>query len=297
MGDYGPATSPTATTLPDGVPAIPTVTEDISVLVTGFGPFKTHNVNSSWLVASSLPSMLVLPGKASSVTPEGGPAARQISIHTHPSPVPVSYSAVRSNVPEIVDEYARVHNGRRPDLIIHIGLASTRNYWSVETLARRDDYRMGDVDGKVGYESGEKIWKEQGLPPLLRPGPADGRSLSRPATTMSTVVAPAITSTAPLVAPASRVSPYPVDDHFLEVWKSFAPAGSDIRISHDAGRYLCEFIFYTSLAQALQEGRDRSVVFFHVPSWHDEANIKIGTEIAVALIKALVTCWMDDRQT
>lgn len=37
MGDYGPATSPTATTLPDGVPAIPTVTEDISVLVTGFG--------------------------------------------------------------------------------------------------------------------------------------------------------------------------------------------------------------------------------------------------------------------
>ncbi|KAJ9194575.1 hypothetical protein DTO164E3_7242 [Paecilomyces variotii] len=287
MGDYGAAFSPTATALPDGVPAIPTVTEDISVLVTGFGPFKTHNVNSSWLVASSLPSTLVLPGKPSSVTPEGRPAARQISIYTHPSPIPVSYSAVRSTVPAIVEEFASIHNGRRPDLIIHIGLASTRNYWSVETLARRDDYRMGDVNGELGYESGEKFWKEQGLPPVLRPGPA---------TTMSTDVAPAVEPTAPLVAPVSRVSPYPADDHFLEVWKSFAPAGTDIRISHDAGRYLCEFIFYTSLAQALQEGRDRSVVFFHVPSWHDEANIKVGTETAVALIKALVTCWIDERR-
>lgn len=37
MGDFGPAVSPTATTLAQGIPTIPTVTEDISVLVTGFG--------------------------------------------------------------------------------------------------------------------------------------------------------------------------------------------------------------------------------------------------------------------
>jgi hypothetical protein len=145
-------------------------------------------------------------------------------------------------------------------------------YYSVETQAHRDNYRITDIHGKMGFDDGEKIWKEKDLPAVLKPGPArtlDG-VLSRP------------------------VIPYPPNDHFLEMWKSQAPPGTDIRISQDAGRYLCEFIFYSSLSQALQEGRDRATLFYHVPSSTDKESLETGKKIAIALIKAMVTCWIDE---
>lgn len=157
-----------------------------------------------------------------------------------------------------------------------MGIASTRPYYSVETQAHRDNYRIPDVDGRSGYQDGEKIWRGKGFPPILMPGPAEG-SEDKSAVQTSGL----------------KMVPYPANEHFLQVWKSLLPAETDLRTSNDAGHYACDFIFYTSLAQALEEGRDRSIVFYHVPVTTDPASIELGTKVAVALIKSMVKCWVD----
>ncbi|CAL5874971.1 uncharacterized protein PFLUO_LOCUS9274 [Penicillium psychrofluorescens] len=267
MGDYGPSVSTRPITA--GIPPQPSTDEhEISVLITGFGPFKTNNVNASYLIASSLPSSFSFP------SPKGDSASRRVSLHVYPTAIPVSYSTVRELLPQILSDYSAAHGGRRPDLIIHIGIASPRPYYSVESLAHRDEYVMTDIDGCTGYEDGEKRWKEMGLPEILKPGlpPASDSSSG-----------------------ASSVLPYPPDEHFLDTWKLFAPATLDLRISKDAGRYLCDFIFYTSMSLALQEGRARNVLFLHVPSASEDADVERGRTIALALVKAMVRCWIDEK--
>ncbi|OKL61117.1 hypothetical protein UA08_03462 [Talaromyces atroroseus] len=271
MGDVGIAVDPAPTAIP--------VSQSINVLVTGFGPFRSFDVNASSLIAQSLPSSFTLPPKEPvSIGDTAIPAPREVRVHVHPEPIKVSYATIHSQIPVILDDFARTHNGNRPDLIVHIGIASTRKYYSVETQAHRDNYRIPDVDGRSGFHDGERVWKEHGFPPVLFPGPAEASSPSSRTIPASDLL---------------KLAPYPANDHFLQTWKSLAPAETDIRISTDAGRYACEFIFYTSLSQAYQEGRDRSVVFFHVPVATDDTSIELGSKVAVALIKSMVKCWVD----
>ncbi|KAK2754661.1 hypothetical protein FQN54_006794 [Arachnomyces sp. PD_36] len=329
MGDLGPSAPPPV----DGEVSSPPVLEDITVLVTGFGPFKDHPLNPSYLIASSLPSSIPFPtpspsppsSDANSTPP---PPTRKIQIHTHPAPLRVSYSAVRNAVPALLNSYAQTHDGKRPDIIIHIGVAAQRQFYSVETLAHRDGYTMADVDGRVGFDDGERRWKGDSLPDILRPGPvSDTKSnvdtpttlatttrsatetlstgepspsfstTKSPSPTPPTATAVSATATASTSTPQStRITPYPPDPTFLKQWISLSPKSADLRLSHDAGRYLCEFIFYTSLAQALQEGHPRSVVFFHVPKWTDDENLEKGRDVAIGLIETLASSWVGDGE-
>ncbi|OGM50479.1 pyroglutamyl peptidase type I [Aspergillus bombycis] len=270
MGDFGPPVAVPETEVPSLAPSSLTDPDEVSVLVTGFGPFKTNIVNASYLIASSLPQSLELPSAEPSVS---GPASRRISIHVHPSPIPVAYSTVRTAIPAILKDYAESHGGRRPDIVLHMGIAATRSYYSIETKAHRDSYHLSDIKGRIGYEDGEKVWREHQLPPVLQAGPA----------------------TDPTDIVQKNLNPQPPNDDFLSAWKSFVSPGADVRISEDAGRYLCEFIFYTSLAQAFQQGQNRNVVFFHVPGSCADEDIERGTDIAAGLIKALVTSWVSGQ--
>lgn len=162
-------------------------------------------------------------------------------------------------VPAILDDFSEKHNGRRPDLILHIGIAGVRDYYSIETLAHRDSYVYTDVDDRLGYEDGEKRWKELQLPPILMPG-----------------------------IPTIKL---------LNGWKENAPTGPGLQVSNDAGRYLCEFIFYTSLGQAELERRDRNVMFLHVPAAHREEDVEVGRAVTIALIKTLATYLIDRKRS
>ncbi|KAG0160356.1 hypothetical protein PDIDSM_7883 [Penicillium digitatum] len=235
MGDSGTAT-PYIFPTPVGhnPPQTSASSNEISVLITGFGqvictsdaPFKTNIVNaSSYLIASSLPSSFLFPSPK-----DHDSDPRRVSLHVHPTPIPVAYATVRGALPLILEEFAASHGGRRPDLIIHIGIATPRQYYSVESLAHRDDYNITDVNGR----------------PICRA--ADD---------------------------PSSASPYQPDDQFLETWRSFAPE-SDLRISQDAGHYLCDFIFYTSMSLAQLQGQDRNVLFLHVPGASEDTNIEQG---------------------
>ncbi|EEH47576.1 uncharacterized protein PADG_03660 [Paracoccidioides brasiliensis Pb18] len=353
MGDLGPLVSDELEQVPNPLTVTRDSVKDINVLVTGFGPFKTNAVNPSYLIASALPKTVTLP-QASPTSP-----TCYARIHIHPEPIRVSYAAVRSAVPTIIESFKKDNDGRPPDLIIHIGMASTRECYTVETVAHRDGYNITDVDEQVGFKAGEALWKEAGLPAVLRPGPSttstnDGDESSAPrksaatavyttrdisststfitstrggttttltTTTTSTTTTTARTKAPPLsspspdeqdqvqdqtqtlrntitttiasTAPKTPTSPSPPDARFLKTWRSFAPQTAELCLSDDAGRYLCEFIFYTSLAQAYMERRNRSVVFLHVPGRTDEAGIEIGRDVTVALVKCLVACWVD----
>ncbi|KAJ5935193.1 Peptidase C15 pyroglutamyl peptidase I [Penicillium verhagenii] len=271
MGDYGPSATSTRST---DQPSLVTPPE-ISVLVTGFGPFKTNLVNASYLIAKSLPDSFTF-------APPGS-ADRRIVVHVHPDPIPVAYSSVREALPIILSDYAAANQGRRPDLVIHIGIASPRLYYSIEYLAHRDDYNITDINGRSGYEDGEKRWKELGLPPILSPGRAFAATKDQ--------------KELRALEGSKHGGSYPPNAHFLDTWKANASAGLDLRISHDAGHYLCDFIYYTSMALATQQGQDRNILFFHVPGASEDADIKRGREITLALIKAMVTCWVDETQS
>ncbi|KKZ67847.1 hypothetical protein EMCG_06476 [[Emmonsia] crescens] len=325
MGDVGPAVSDEQEQLRDSLAVIKESVQDIHVLVTGFGPFKTNPLNPSFLIASALPKIITLP----QASPTSAP--RRILIHTHPTPIRVAYSAVRAAIPAIIDAFKNDHDGRPPDFVIHIGMASTRDYYAVETVAHRDDYRITDVDGDIGFEEGEAVWKAVGLPEVLRPGPCTMPGAATTTATMTTTTTmtsssspspdeeeqqqqqqqqqqeqkqeehtPTPNTTTTTVPPTTsqtqtqtQTSPTPPDAHFLKTWQSFAPRKADMRLSEDAGRYLCEFIFYTSLAHAYRERRNRSVVFLHVPGRTDDEGIQIGREVAVGLVRCLVACWVD----
>ncbi|RDW93730.1 putative pyroglutamyl peptidase type I [Aspergillus mulundensis] len=274
MGDSGAGVHLSTAPLPRDLPSSPADAEEISVLVTGFGPFKSNVVNASYLIASALPPSLSLPID----TFDGTPATRRVAIHVHPSPISVAYSAVQTIIPIIMEEYVKTH-GRHPDIVIHMGIAATRNYYSIESKAHRDAYNMPDNHGRAGYEDGEKIWKEKSLPHVLKAGRSDP--------TKDRIVK------LDLTLPRTNLNPHPPDEEFLKAWQALGPPGADIRISEDAGRYLCEFIFYTSLSLAFHEGRDRNVAFFHVPSSCRDADVETGKQVAIALIKALVDRWVE----
>ena len=63
-----------------------------------------------------------------------------------------------------------------------------------------------------------------------------------------------------------------------------------MRPSNDAGRFLCDFIYYTGLVEYLKQNPegDRPVMFLHVPGEYEEDDIQRGAKIASGLIKALV---------
>jgi hypothetical protein len=51
---------------------------------------------------------------------------------------------------------------------------------------------------------------------------------------------------------------------------------TDVRISEDAGRYLCDFIYYSSMAHLTKKQEKRRVVFLHVPVDSNTEAIKTG---------------------
>jgi pyroglutamyl-peptidase len=160
----------------------------------------------------------------------------------HPEPVRVAYKAVRELIPRLWDN-------QKIDYMIHIGMATSRKFYSVERRGHRDGYEMRDVDGKRPGETKERGKEWDGLP-------------------------------GELLTDAS------INDTWLR-WRAALP-DADIRISEDAGRYLCDFIYYCSLAHLFKKGEAKRVVFLHIPLESDEAAVKAGVEITLELIRALV---------
>jgi pyrrolidone-carboxylate peptidase len=70
----------------------------------------------------------------------------------------------------------------------------------------------------------------------------------------------------------------------------------DLRISEDAGHYLCDFIYFSSLAHLEKAGERRNVLFLHVPSDASEHSIATGRELLLQLVRSVVESEMVRRE-
>ena len=59
-------------------------------------------------------------------------------------------------------------------------------------------------------------------------------------------------------------------------------------VSTDAGHFLCDYIYYTSLAELFKRHEERRVVFMHVPDSFSKQAVLDGRDVCMALIRSLV---------
>ena len=217
-------------------------------------PFLTkYPKNSSWEIASTLPALI--PATPTNPTP--------IHIHTHHTPIRVSYNHVLNLVPTLLPPNNPMYPA--PDIILHIGLAAGRSYYALEQSANGRGYsQIADVDGQRFPDSAAE---------------AHFPSSKYPAKLSTSFNTPDV------------LARWKANLGYTSIDGTTTDEGCpDVRISHDAGNFLCGFIYYNSLAHYFGIGQDeRPVVFMHVPDLSgSEERLREGWEVAVALIKALV---------
>ncbi|KAK4205250.1 putative peptidase [Triangularia verruculosa] len=247
--------------------------DTINVLITGFAPFRAnYPINPSWEIAKSLPEYLppnpptpfpgiaghVPPITTTGIPPDSTPSIPlpKVKLLVHPTPIHVGYRAVRDLIPSLWHLDSPDHP--RIDLAIHIGMAGPRGHYSIERRAHKTGYTMGDVDNNLLSDLDASL--------------------------------PAGTAHPWEDLPEELLSGLDMED-VLERWRKFCPPYSDLRISEDAGHYLCDFIYYSSLAHLVkseERGKGKGVVFLHVPSEASPAWVKVGRELCLGLVRGMV---------
>ena len=209
---------------------------EIRVLVTGYGPFHLrYPVNSSWSIASTLPQEL----PATSTCP-------RIKLVMPSEPIKVAYSSV------MVWEEQNL-NPDDFDMVLHIGLAAGRKFFTMERQSMREPYwQKEDVIGQIfSKEATEKLWPSSEFPDVLRPA-LDCNDIWRR-------------------------------------WRDHVSPHLDVRPSDDPGNYLCGFIYYYTMAWYWRrQSKERPVMFLHVPDLPSEEQVAGGREVAIGLIRAMV---------
>lgn len=67
-----------------------------------------------------------------------------------------------------------------------------------------------------------------------------------------------------------------------------------MKISQDAGHFLCDYIYFNSLANCYKANERRKVAFMHVPAVKPvpldvyQESIDLGREIAIQLLRSIV---------
>ncbi|KAI0443315.1 hypothetical protein F4803DRAFT_550245 [Xylaria telfairii] len=231
--------------------------KEVAVLVTGFGPFKeAYPVNPAWEIVALLPDYLPA-DRVKDVAHRSVRDLPPVRIVKLPGPVRTSYEYTRDLVPKLWDDAER-----KIDYAVHIGMAGPQLVYQIERRGHRDGYSVADVDGKFlddekrHAEQGDR-WIWHGVPPEL-------------------------------------LSDFDIDDVHRR-WVERSPRNLDIRVSEDAGRYLCDFIYYSSLAHLWKQQRTRKVVFFHVPLHSDPESLKRGVELVLTLIRSIVESELEKK--
>ena len=223
------------------------------------------------MIASALPNQLK----------QGASSDVDIRIHTAPTPWKVSYSWVTENIPPmlfppepspaVLSPGATATNGvynqesARPkpnyDIVLFLGMAAGRNYYTLETQGHRDGYKFLDVDHNLPADA--EIWTREGAPEVLHTS-FDTETLHR-------------------------------------LWRDDVPANIDVRPSNNAGYYLCDYIYYTGLFEYWRQyGKDvkatRPCMFLHVPGETEVDDIARGVTVAEGLIRAMANCWTGEQR-
>ncbi|KAI0404925.1 hypothetical protein F4802DRAFT_205361 [Xylaria palmicola] len=233
--------------------------KELAVLVTGFGPFKeAYPVNPAWEIAALLPDYLPA-DRVKDTTHRSPRDLPPVRIVKLPGPVRTSYEYTRDLVPRLWDDA-----DRKVDYAVHIGMAGPQLVYSIERRGHRDGYGDRDVDGRLLED--ERRHAEQGAQWIWHG------------------------------APHELLSDLDIDDVHRR-WVERSPTELDLEISEDAGHYLCDFIYYSSLAHLWKQQRPRKVVFFHVPLHSDTKSLERGVELVLTLIRSIVESELEKKRS
>lgn len=301
---------------------MPTIPQQVSesvapgalrVLITGYGPFAGYTENPSWLAVRPLHNtVLYTQAPTSPVTHNGVDVLHQPPltpngkhnpqlIHITALEIPVTYADVLSSVPRLharppslpkVVDSDKTTNPTTVfvppppegyDFIFHIGAGYPGDI-RVETLAHKSGYRSPDVDGKYapiieGAGEDKKAETEAQRKERERLGNGHGNGLlGKP----------------PVRGFGEGYEPFGEEMHSIldvkQLVQDLKEGGFEpVRQSFDAGRYLCDFIFYCSLAEAERTAKSTGknltpVLFMHCPA----VNTPLPTEQVTDAIKRVV---------
>jgi len=229
--------------------------EPLNVLITGFGPFSGILINPSWQAAKGLHGQIM--------SRRDGRLVRISCVE-----VPVVYEAVLDIIPKAhgLDlPQSQSQSQLQYDCFIHVGVSPSRPYVSLEKRARRFQYDKLDAVGQacrsaIDETQGRLIYGLVG-PEWDSTGTKDDLGCSLDLEEM-----------AARLRTAQQV---------------------DTRISTDAGLFLCEFTYYTSLASAQRAALEtqqppKPVLFVHVPNATEPQSIAYLTQIIANIISQIV---------
>ncbi|KAI1375526.1 peptidase [Hypoxylon crocopeplum] len=222
--------------------------DELTVLVTGFAPFKEqYPVNPAWEITSSLPDYLPA-DRAKDPIQQSVSTLPAVRILKH-GPVRVNYEVVRGLVPKLWD-----NPEQKIDYVIHIGMAGPQLVYSLEKRGHRDGYDKQDVDGQL---LGDDLKRKQEGDGWIWHG-----------------------------VPEELLTDLDIEKIYKR-WVELSPDGLNLRMSEDAGHYLCDFIYFSSLAHLYKQQRPKKVIFFHVPLHPDQESLNRGKELALQLIRSI----------
>ncbi|CAH3156019.1 unnamed protein product [Porites lobata] len=187
-----------------------------TVLVTGFGPFGTHEVNTSWLAVQELP---------------GTDLSQKVNLEVRE--IPVEYAAVDKEVPALWNEI-------KPKLCVHVGVHGLADCVQLEMCAHNDGYNRPDEGGQKCHHS----CCVEGGPECL----STSLNLDKICSEVMTAKSPCL-----------------------------------VGLSDDAGRFLCDYIYYKSLH--LGKG---TCAFVHVPRVDSPYSVEELTETLRLIVLAMV---------
>ena len=99
------------------------------ILVTGFGPFRGHPVNSSWAAVQDMKDNHTIEHKG-----------KQIPFVIRE--MPVVYNIVKTEIPKLWEEV-------KPRLCVHVGVAGRTQSIRLEKYARNVGYNSTDIHKKI----------------------------------------------------------------------------------------------------------------------------------------------------
>ncbi|XP_024066719.1 pyroglutamyl-peptidase 1-like protein [Terrapene carolina triunguis] len=189
-----------------------------TVVVTGFGPFRQHLINSSWEAVK-----------------ETSKLGLGENIDLHIMQLPVAYQKAKELV-------CKIWGTLQPLLTVHIGLASSSKAIIIlEQCGKNKGYKEMDVCGFC---------------------PEDGCCLlDGPEKIESTI-------------------------NMKTLWKNISVEGIDIVFSRDAGRYICDYTYYTSLYYG-----NGKAAFIHVPPLSKLVTADfLGKALQIIILEMLKQC-------
>lgn len=287
-----------------------------------------------------------------------------IRVHTYPDPIHVAYAPTSVLVPSLLDPatngsiFPDFPGGIDFDYILHIGLASGRDSYTLETLVHRDDYLIPDVDDSVGTSVSD-IWRREGIPSSLDVGWDGADVLRRWKAEVERREAEGLLNVEEASAPEHTSASVPdtksgpttndkteqnANDPAAKGWilrhgvllhsstaasqsspeqspsqstATTTPVGGGstlrkatnptkpprkaiVKLSRDAGRFLCEFILTCSLVHRWKQYHSQptsansklgKVAFLHVPNGTDAADVARGAMVAESAIRSVIGSW------